>query len=190
MKKFIFAAIILLSVASCEWIGNTPSFGDDFVTYTIRTGNHDPDNNFNTPFTASSMKFQALFDSTCIYQTTIPENQADINKLYGFSDCSSQHHNNSARFGWNWREGAIHIYAYIYANGVRQEKELGTAELNEPTSFKITIQDNSYIFTYHGIDTTMPRHCSGGVGVAYKLLPYFGGDEAAPHEMKIKIRNI
>jgi hypothetical protein len=36
----------------------------------------------------------------------------------------------------------------------------------------------------------MPRHCTGGVGIAYKLLPYFGGDEVAPQEIRIKIRNI
>lgn len=194
MKKAIsrlLAGILLLTgIASCEWIGNTPSFGDDFITYTIRKGNHDPDHNLNTPFTASSLRFQALFDSSCVYKSKVPENQGDINKLYGFSDCSSQHQSNSARFGWNWREGALRIYAYIYVNGTRQEKELGTAELNEPASFRIDLRDNSYVFTYQGIETVMPRHCSGGVGIAYKLLPYFGGDEPAPHDMQIKIRNL
>jgi hypothetical protein len=28
------------------------------------------------------------------------------------------------------------------------------------------------------------------VGIAYKLLPYFGGDETASHDMQIKIRNL
>jgi hypothetical protein len=190
MRLLLFLTLLLFCTTSCEWLGNTPSFGDDFITYTIRAGNHDPDHNLNTPFTASSMRFQALFDSSCVYKNAITENQNDINKLYGFSDCSSQHHQNSARFGWNWREGALHIYAYVYTNGQRTEKELGTAELNEPTSFKIEIKENTYIFTYHGVETTMPRHCSGGVGLAYKLLPYFGGDEAAPQEIRVKIRNL
>jgi hypothetical protein len=190
MKKYIVALVILLNLTSCDWIGNTPSFGDDFITYKIKAGNHEVDNNFNAPFTGSSIKFQALFDSSCVYKSAIPENQNDINKLYGFSDCSSQHQSNSARFGWNWREGALRIYAYTYVNGQRQDKELGTAELNETTSFKIETRDNSYVFTYHGIETVMPRHCTGGVGIAYKLLPYFGGDEVAPQEIRIKIRNI
>ncbi|MCE6987848.1 hypothetical protein [Dyadobacter sp. CY323] len=183
--------LLLMTVcASCDWLGNSPSFGDDFITYTIRAGEHEVQNNLNAPFTSSSMRFQALFDSSCIYQNKLPENQNDINKLYGFSDCSSQHQQNSARFGWNWREGALRIYAYIYVNGQRTEKELGTAELNEPTSFKIALQDNNYLFTFRGVETAMPRHCSGGVGIAYKLLPYFGGDEPAPKEIKIKIRNL
>ncbi|NIJ54296.1 hypothetical protein [Dyadobacter arcticus] len=190
MRLSALLIFLLLSATSCEWIGNSPSFGDDFVTYTIRSGNHDADNTINTPFTSKSMHFQALFDSSCIYKNAVAENQNDINKLYGFSDCSSQHQNNSARFGWNWREGAIHIFAYVYVNGQRMEKELGTAELNEPTSFKIATQDNAYLFTFHGIETTMPRHCSGGVGIAYKLLPYFGGDEPAPQDIRIKIRNL
>ena len=190
MKITIIGVLILLATVSCEWIGNTPSFGDDFIVYTIKAGNHDVDKNINTPFNGSTLRFQASFDSSCVYQTAIPENQFDINKLYGFSDCSSQHHSNSARFGWNWHEGAIHIYAYAYANGVRQVKDLGTAGLNETKSFRIDLSDKNYVFTYNGIETVLPRHCSGGVGIAYKLLPYFGGDEVAPHEIKIKIRNL
>ncbi|MCE7068495.1 hypothetical protein [Dyadobacter sp. CY326] len=191
MKIIFFAAlVILVTFSSCDWVGNTPSFGDDFITYTIKAGDHEVDKNSNAPFAATSLRFQAVFDSSCVYKTLVAENQNDINKLYGFSDCSSLHQTNSARFGWNWREGAIRIYAYIYVNGVRQEKELGTAELNETNSFKIALEDNAYIFTYHGVETKMPRHCTGGVGIAYKLLPYFGGDEVAPHEMKIKIRNL
>ncbi|TLV03242.1 hypothetical protein [Dyadobacter luticola] len=190
MKHYIPLILVALFATSCEWLGNSPSFSDDFITYTIQKGNHDPDNNINTPFTSTTLHFQALFDSTCVYQNAVVENQNDINKLYGFSDCSSTHQNNSARFGWNWREGALRIYAYIYVNGQRMEKELGTAELNEPTGFKIEAKDNSYIFTYRGVETTMPRHCSGGVGIAYKLLPYFGGDETAPQLVRIKIRNL
>jgi len=190
MKKLLSFCLIIATATSCDWIGNSPSFGDDFITYAIRQGNHDVDRNLNTPFTGSSLRFQAVFDSSCVYRTNLAENQHDINKLYGFSDCSSQHQQNSARFGWNWREGALRIYAYTYVNGVRQERELGTAELNELTSFALAVRDNSYIFTFRGVETTMPRHCSGGVGIAYKLLPYFGGDEPAPHDIFIKIRNL
>jgi len=96
MKRYLMALTLLIGAVSCDWIGNTPSFGDDFITYDIKAGNHEVERNLNTLFTASSMRFQALFDSSCIYKTNVPENQHDINKLYGFSDCSSQHQNNSA----------------------------------------------------------------------------------------------
>ena len=190
MKSSFLALFILLSFASCQWIGNSPSFGDDYITYKISKGNHEIDNNSNGLFTGNELKFQAIFDSTCIYQTTDPGNQFDINKLLGFSDCNTQHHENSARFGWNWKENALHIYAYIYVAGQRQEKELGTIELGKSASFKLSTLNNTYVFVFNGNTTIMPRHCSGGLGIAYKLLPYFGGDEVAPHDMKIKIRNV
>src|SRR5690606_41284654 len=63
-------------------------------------------------------------DSSCVYKNPHPENQDDINKLYGFSDCTSLHHANSARFGWNWKDGALRIHAYCYVDSVRQYKEL------------------------------------------------------------------
>lgn len=190
MKINVILIIVLLSLAGCQWFENTPSFGDDFITYKISKGNHEIDNNSNGLFTASELKFQAIFDSTCIYQTTDAGNQYDINKLVGFSDCNSLHHQNSARFGWNWRENALNIYAYIYVDGQRQEQQLGTLALGQKGSFKLTTLNNTYIFTFNGAQTIMPRHCADGRGVSYKLLPYFGGDEVAPHDMYIKIRYI
>ncbi|MCE7038861.1 hypothetical protein [Dyadobacter sp. CY312] len=190
MKIYLWSLLISLTFMSCGWWGNSPSFSDDFITYTIKTGSHEVENNTNGLFTSSSMRFQAVFDSSCIYKNRFAENQNDINKLMGFSDCSSPHQSNSARFGWNWRDNALRIYAYIYVDGQRQEKELGTTEIGKVTSFGIKTDGNSYIFTFNGHDTAMPRHCSGGTGIAYKLLPYFGGDEPAPQDIRIKIRNL
>ncbi|TDE15477.1 hypothetical protein [Dyadobacter psychrotolerans] len=190
MKIYFGLLFILFCCISCNWLGNAPSFGDDYVTYTIKAGSHEIENNSNGLFTAGSLRFQVQFDSSCIYKTTIPENQNDINKLLGFSDCSSPHQTNSARFGWNWREGSLRIYAYIYVNGQRQEKELGTVELLKTSTLGLRTDGNTYIFSLNGQETSMPRHCTGGLGVSYKLLPYFGGDEPAPHDMRIKIRDI
>lgn len=188
MKLSTLAFSLLLFCTSCEWLGNSPSFGDDFISYTIRAGNNEVERNTNSLFTSSSIRFQAIFDSSGIYQTAAPENQADINKLIGFSDCSSHHQTNSARFGWNWYNNAIQIYAYDYVDGQRQVKEMGPVEIGATNNFKIATSGNTYIFTLNGKEETMPRHCSGGVGVSYKLLPYFGGNEIAPHDITIKIR--
>lgn len=190
MKIYGLILVLAFTLSSCEWLGNPPSFSDDFVTYTIQAGHHEVDNNSTDLFNSDGIRFQAIFDSSCVYQTSVPENQNDINKLFGFSDCSSRHQENSARFGWNWRDNALRIYAYSYTAGQRQEKELGTTEIGKTTSFNLKTQGNSYVFTFNGKETIMPRYCSGGVGVAYKLLPYFGGDETAPHLIRIKIRSI
>ena len=190
MKISVWLILVLFCLTSCGWWGNQPSFEDDFITYTIKTGSHEVEKNTNSLFTGTSMRFQAVFDSSCIYKTRSAENQHDINKLLGFSDCSSQHHMNSARFGWNWRENALRIYAYTYANGERQERELGVTELGKTMTYAIRMEGNSYVFSFNGTETTLPRHCSGGPGVAYRLLPYFGGDEPAPNDIYVKIRNL
>jgi hypothetical protein len=188
MKCIVPFLLILLACTSCEWLGNSPSFGDDYTTYIIREGNNEVEHNTNSLYTSSSIRFQAIFDSSAIYQTGAPENQADVNKLIGFSDCSSHHQTNSARFGWNWINNALHIYAYDYVDGARQVKDLGTVKLGTTNSYKIATSGNNYIFTLNDKEEIMPRHCSGGLGIAYKLLPYFGGNEIAPHDIKIKIR--
>ena len=188
MKVILSVFLLLICCTSCEWLGNSPSFGDDFITYTIKAGNNEVEHNTTTLFTSTSIRFQAIFDSSAIYQTGAPENQPDINKLIGFSDCSSHHQTNSARFGWNWYNNALRIYAYDYVDGQRQAKELGTVKLGTTNSFKIATSGNTYIFTLNDKEEVMPRQCSGGVGVSYKLLPYFGGNEIAPHDVSIKIR--
>jgi hypothetical protein len=38
-------------------------------------------------------------------------------------------------------------------------------------------------------EATLPRHCSGNY-TRYKLYPYFGGDELAPHKIEIKITEL
>jgi hypothetical protein len=112
----------------------------------------------------------------------------DINKLIGFSDCNTHHQVNSARFGWNWMEGKLHLYAYCYNNGERSYKTLTTVPLGASQHLKMYLADNNYIFQVNGKNDTMPRSCSSNTIAGYKLLPYFGGDEPAPHTVKIRIK--
>ena len=162
-----------------------------FKTYVIPAGQNYCMNNAYAVDTVWGMSFQAIFDSSCIYTTADPGNQADINKLYGFSDGSSHHHQNSARFGWNWENGALHIHAYCYSNGVRQSYELGTVTLGEPHDFRIELFAGQYHFSldnkYH---TFMERGVQEPYAYGYGLLPYFGGDEPAPQEVRIKLKEI
>ncbi len=161
-----------------------------FVSYLIKAGNNFAENNSYPSTEVTSLKFQAIFDSSCIYKTIDPINQFDINKLYGVADCSSFHQVNSARFGWNWVENAMHIHAYCYVNGVRQWKELGTVPLNTASDYELIIQPSYYLFKLNGKVDTLSRGCSGNTAVGYKLYPYFGGDESAPHDITIKIKEL
>ncbi len=163
---------------------------DSFKTYTIRSGKNFCDNNDYALTQYSFMHFRAILDSSCIYATADPTNQADINKLFGFADCASHHQTNSARFGWNWENGAMHIHAYCYAGTVRSYKELGTVALNKSFDCKLYVLPDKYVFELEGKKDTMARGCADNTAVGYKLLPYFGGNEPAPHDVRVKIREM
>lgn len=190
----MFFLVIAFGCQACDWFGNTPDFSDDFVTYTIKAGAHDAENTQGFPVFHNSnrLEFQAIFDESCQYTNRVPGNVHDINKLMGFSDCGTLHHESSARFGWNWMEGELRIYSYVYVDKVRiPETFLGAVELNKTHHFKIEAQDNQYVFTLNGKAITTPRQCKGDVGkISYKLYPYFGGDETAPQDIRIKIRTL
>ncbi|HEY4650008.1 MAG TPA: hypothetical protein VIG72_01285, partial [Pontibacter sp.] len=155
---------------------------------TIKNGEHSA----GAPFLARQtdiLTFEATFDASAIYQTIDRSNQGDINKLYGLADCRTDHHSNSARFGWRWYNNQLEIHAYTYLNKVRQSELIGVVELNKTYTYRIDLQGNKYIFRLNGTTVEMPRHCTG-LAEGYQLYPYFGGDEVAPHDISIAIREL
>lgn len=163
---------------------------DTFTTYLIKAGKNYCEGNSYPLSSIKSLRFKAIFDSSCIYTNVNPVNQADINKLYGFADSNVFHQINSARFGWNWMNGAMHIHAYCYVSTVRMYKELGTVPLNTEVDCSIDVVPGNYIFTLNGKRDTMLRASQDTVAVGYKLYPYFGGDETAPHDVRIMIKEL
>src|SRR6476469_2541495 len=117
-----------------------------FTDYLIRAGQQYADQNGFKQVKVSSMKFTVKFDNSAIYTTQDPANQADINKLYGFSDNNAQHHEFSARFGWRWYNGKLNLQAYIYNNSVRDNKEIGNIELNKEYLCAINVVGDHYDF--------------------------------------------
>jgi hypothetical protein len=124
-----------------------------------------------------------------MYTLANSANQADINKLYGVSDCGTEHHTNSARFGWRWLNGQLEIHAYTYQNKKRNTAYIGTVALGKPSIFEIKIEDNRYTFSLNDKKVVMERNCTG-TGEGYQLYPYFGGDEVAPHDITISIKEL
>jgi len=161
---------------------------DNFTIYTIKRGGHSS-NSKPALYSGDELRFLAKFDETAIYSTSNSSNQADINKLYGFSDCGSLHQQNSARFGWRWYDNELEIFAYCYSNGVRAFKFLTSVDLNKEYEYKIYVTPDEYFFSINGVIKAMPRSCSDE-GSNYRLYPYFGGDEVAPHEIMIRIKEL
>lgn len=161
-----------------------------YTQYTIPKGQHSADKNAYKAVDLEELKFVVKFDSTAIYQTVLAENQWDINKLYGFSDSNGDHHQFSARFGWNWRDGALRLYAYVYNKGVLEWRELTTVAIGAETVCSIKVAGTAYLFTVDDkMVTAMPRLSTEPRARGYQLYPYFGGDEPAPHDIRIFVQN-
>ncbi len=158
--------------------------------YLIAAGMHDCTPNPFALTTKSQFTFTAIFDSSCIYTTTDPNNQNDINKLFGFSDCNDHHLENSARVGWRWSNDSLRLFAFVHNNGEMVFKEMTTARIGSTIKCRITCLDATYLFEINRSVAQLPRHCSGGRMTRYKLFPYFGGDETAPHDIRIAINEL
>ena len=197
MRVRILCGLLLL-LSSCSKTpdvreeSTTPAPADKsasgFTRYTIKSGQHYVSNNSYRLVETGELKFAVRFDSSAIYQTQTPANQYDINKLYGFSDNNTDHHQYSARFGWAWNQNALRLYAYVYNGGKVTSKELGTVAIGAETVCSITVTPGAYLFTWNGQVVAMPRQSTTPQAKGYLLYPYFGGDEAAPHDVHVWIR--
>lgn len=204
MKRLGFATFILILFCACNKTKpdtapeeeppaheNPEDKFKDFKSYIIRKGNNYCDNNtYDILVEQPVIDIMVVFDSSCIYTNVDPVNQMDINKLIGFSDCNTHHQTNSARFGWNWQNDALHLHAYCYVNSERLYKDLGTVPLNEAQHLKMKVIDNGYLFELNEKTDTMLRNCNGTSITGYQLLPYFGGDETAPQDITIRIKQL
>jgi hypothetical protein len=110
--------------------------------------------------------------------------------LYGFSDNNADHHQYSARFGWRWSDKALRLFAYIYNKGLVTSQELTTIEIGSEVICSIKVTSTNYLFTVNDITTQLPRMATTEKAKGYQLYPYFGGDEVAPHQINIWIKNV
>lgn len=137
----------------------------------------------------TALNFDVIFDSSAIYKTNNIANQGDINKLYGFAD-NDHHQTNSARLGWRWYNNQLQLHAYVYKFKKRSSKFLKAIPFNQPVSCSIAIKGGTYIFVADEDTVALSRGPQQATAAGYKLFPYFGGDETAPHDIKIKIKEI
>ncbi|MBT1695651.1 hypothetical protein KK083_02105 [Fulvivirgaceae bacterium PWU4] len=167
-----------------------PGKKDSVTTYVIPAGAHYSSQSAFQQLDVTSIRFSARFNNSAMYQTVDKENQGDINKLYGISDCNTAHQVNSARFGWRWYNNVLEIWAYTYNEGTSKYTFVSKVPLNTYSTYEIGFTDNAYTFQVNGgARVSLPRHCAQQAH-GYKLYPYFGGDETAPHEITIEIKDL
>lgn len=132
------------------------------------------------------LAYRVAFTESCRYD--IGRDQGDINKLFGIG-YFPHHHDNSVRIGWNYDivSGKINLFAYWYAEGVRQWFYLRSVNIGEVNYFSIQVREQDHI-----IDVAGRKYCVdiAGRSVGYLLRPYFGGNKTSPHTMIIDLQKI
>lgn len=183
--RYVILSIFILAITACE-----PE-ADLARVFKISEGEH-----YSTPRIVQSMHsniltFEATFDASAMYDFEQEGFQDSKNKLLGFADCNAQHHDNSARFAWQWYNDRLEIFAYCYVNGERKEAFIGVVNIHEVNRYSISIHDGYYAFQINGLDPVLVDRGQGcGRGVYYMLWPYFGGTLPAPHDVFVKIKII
>jgi hypothetical protein len=195
-KRLVGLFTIVVLFSSCKKVvekivegSNAPQKGQ-FYEYIIRQGQHSADYNAYKSVQYEELKFVVRFDNSAHYQSANANNQEDINKLYGFSDNNAGHQQYSARFGWNWARGSLRLYAYVYNNGVRSSQEITAIKVGQEYTCTLKVLTGKYVFAVNDASLEMPRASSGTKAEGYRLYPYFGGDEIAPHDVHIWIREL
>ncbi len=198
---FVTVNILILFLVSCQKdaglyqdnnVHKTSTIDSSlqFVEYVIKKGEQFCNNNKLVNVEYEELSFMVLFDSSAIYKNEQPSNQYDINKLLGFSDNGSHHQQFSARFGWRFSDGALRLFGYVYNEGARSSKEIGVVVPGTANSCSIKVAGDTYIFKLNEKTSKLPRLAKSIKASGYKLYPYFGGDEKAPHDIRIWIKEV
>ena len=163
-----------------------------FRVFTIPEGKHRSGNFYNTP-NDSKIKFDFILNESAEYISEVSRNQTDINKIYGFSDFGKSHLKYSIRLGWRYNpeSGHIELCWLRHEDGVHKGETIRVIEPNEIYRATIDIQTFWYVIVIDGDTTKVIRRPKGMWGLVrrYYLYPYFGGNEYAPHEVTIRIKD-
>lgn len=168
------------------------------MNYRILKGNHyNNERAVRLHFGKKPMKRIVKFHSSCFYDLK-SEDQADINKLYGFSE--GLHHYNSARFGWraNTITKEIELLAYVYCDGKRinewnQPIFIRSVKCDQLIETEIKIFKEYYQFivkTQYGESECKVKRGKRCLPIGYELYPYFGGNRTAPHDMYLEVSKV
>jgi hypothetical protein len=154
----------------------------------ILKGMHYGFGHFPWPFFGDgTIKRSVVFSESCAYDLGNSDQQ-DWNKLFGLS-FGGFHHQNSVRYVWRYNTTLklIEIGAYWYEDGVRNSKRFFHAEIGKKYDMEITVTRSRYLFSVRNEKLFMgvPKKPTKPWG--YQLGLYFGGNQVAPHNIKVKI---
>lgn len=152
----------------------------------IKQGTHG-NGSFKPILFPKQMSRTVIFDESCKYDL-IDSDQYDVNKLFGLG-FFPHHIQTSARFGWNWniKNEVIDIFSFIHRQGKFYFDFMTFIEIDKPITLTLFIQRRQVIFEAQKKTAFITKSEQLNTNpLAYELRPYFGGNETAPHDMKIK----
>jgi hypothetical protein len=176
----LLVLVVLVKLPSCKKITN------DYKEFTIKKGKHRSTYAFNYS-KDTVFGWNIEFDSSAIYKCVDSLNQYDINKLIGWSDCGTDHMENSIRFGWRWLDDSLEIHWFKHEHGKFSFDLIKRVDLCKEHYYELTIFTWNYKLAVDGTYVYIPRNCPNEYR-RYELYPYFGGNETAPHDIHIKIK--
>lgn len=179
MKKWI---LLTLAFFGCRKVDE-----NGFKTYIIKKNRHRSGIQVKRDY-RDKIEFEVIFDESAIYTSKDSVNQLDINKLYGVSDCGEHHLTSSIRIGWRWVNDSLELHWFKHENGQFSFDKIKSIELNQSISCCIELTEDKYIISVDGVTKETTRPC-GQTYKRYYLYPYFGGDETAPHDITIKLKD-
>lgn len=131
------------------------------------------------------------FNESCRYDLQ-NDDQFDTNKLIGIGYLPG-HHKDSARFGWRyWTDRKeIELSAYCYVNGRRVIQHIGFCKVNKWYRIELFATRWAYHFSLAHTDQTPigeteVKH-NHNRKLQYRLGTFFGGNQVAPHDIKIQL---
>jgi hypothetical protein len=131
------------------------------------------------------LSYDVEFTDSCRYDIGT-EDQADINKLFGIGYFPS-HHNKSVRIGWNYNidTDKIELWAYWYTDWDRNWAYLKSVDINTTHRFTISVLDTTHVIDLGDVVFYIDLKPDS---IGYLLMPYFGGNQPAPHDMIINLK--
>ncbi len=142
-------------------------------------------------YNLQELNFIANFDSNCEYIIN-PEDQLDINKLYGIS--FGHHLKNSFRVGWTYNPNkkVIELWAFLHQDSKMSWEYLGDTIVEKNTKFNIQFRRNinTIVINWGDNQKEIITYKFPENKLGYYLFPYFGGTQPSPNTLNIKIEQI
>ena len=139
-----------------------------------------------------TVRFKVLFPSSAAYKTSSASHQSDSNKVMGIS--TGRIHETSVRLGWAWDPAAskVQLRFYGYLNGQRAMDELIKVPLDQWVEVELGLS-NSAMFVRANAARVEKKHdfkFRGTTTTVVLRTAYFGGEETAPQEVVVRVKDI